>query len=88
MAVVTGLRRGELFGLKWSDVDFNRAQIIVTRSLVNGIEGSPKTATSRKPVPLTAELAMALQQWRETTSYAASDDWVFAGTQADGLAPW
>jgi integrase len=33
LAVTTGLRRSELFGLKWKDVDFQTKQIYVTRSI-------------------------------------------------------
>jgi integrase len=33
-AVTTGLRRSEIFALKWKDVDFQTSQIHVTRSIV------------------------------------------------------
>ncbi|MBI2821674.1 MAG: tyrosine-type recombinase/integrase, partial [Acidobacteria bacterium] len=32
-AVLTGMRRGEVFGLRWSDVDFDSNQIHVRQSL-------------------------------------------------------
>jgi integrase len=34
--VVTGLRASELFGLKWTDIDFIKNEISVTRSVVPG----------------------------------------------------
>jgi integrase len=46
LASVEGLRRGELFGLKWEDVAFNEAEIRVMRSVVDQVEGPPKTLVS------------------------------------------
>jgi integrase len=87
-AVVTGLRRGELFGLKWSDIDFVRKQINIVRSLVNGIVGEPKTSYSRRPIPLTDELAAVLLRWRAITPYVGGDDWVFASPNTMGRQPY
>ncbi len=54
---ITGLRRGELIGLKWSDIDFEKLQINVTRSVVHQVVGNCKTEASQKPVPLEASVA-------------------------------
>src|SRR5215472_12866560 len=48
-AVTTGLRRSELFALKWKDVDFQAKQIYVTRSIVQNVIGVCKTESSQKP---------------------------------------
>ena len=39
LAVTTGLRRSEIFALKWKDVDFHAKQICVTRSIVQNVVG-------------------------------------------------
>lgn len=50
----TGLRRGELIGLQWEDVDFENLVIHVRRSVVMMVQGAPKTEASAKDVPLAA----------------------------------
>lgn len=88
LAAITGMRRGELFGLKWEDLDFERRTIRIVRSLVDQIEGKPKTETSRKPLPMSKDLADALTNWRETTDYAKPSDWVFASPMSFGERPY
>lgn len=39
LAASTGLRQSELFGLKWSDINFAEATMNVTRSIVYGVVG-------------------------------------------------
>lgn len=88
LAAITGMRRGELFGLKWEDLDFERRTIRIVRSLVDQIEGEPKTETSRKPLPMSDDLATALTAWRQQTSYAKPSDWVFASPLSFGKLPY
>jgi integrase len=85
---VTGLRRGELFGLKWEDVDFEQAEIGVVRSVVDQVEGPPKTLASRRPLPMSPALASALENWRKVTNYPDPQDWIFASHQALGRKPF
>ncbi len=87
-AAVTGLRRGELFGLRWEDVDFAKQEIHVRRSLVDQVEGPPKTVASRKPIPLSPDLAEALQIWKAVSKYGAEQDWVFASPHSKGRLPY
>ena len=88
LASVTGLRRGELFGLKWEDINFRDAEIRIERSVVDQVEGPPKTLASRRPIPMSAELASALEGWKKQTEYTEPDDWVFASPLALGQRPY
>jgi integrase len=63
LAVSTGLRQSEIFGLKWEDIDFTQGNMSVTRSIVYGVVGPCKTASSQKPVPIHPLLADALLEW-------------------------
>lgn len=58
--VTTGLRRSELFGLKWSDADFSNMRLDILRSIYLGHVGDCKTGASRKPVPLDDSVAADL----------------------------
>jgi integrase len=64
----------ELFGLKWTDVNFCTNEINVTRSIVMQVVGHCKTEAFQKPIPLDPYLAEALQIWRQHTQYRAADD--------------
>jgi len=84
----TGLRVGELLGLKWSDVDFENGQLQVTRSVVDQVIGNCKTEASQKPVPLDSFLAQELLTWRSRCPYNQGDDWVFASPLTKGRQPY
>jgi integrase len=87
LAVTTGLRRSELFALKWCDVNFSGLEISIRRSIYLGVVGDCKTETSRAPVPITERLAAELWIWKETTKYPQPEDWVFASRRNEGRTP-
>ena len=88
LAVTTGLRRSELFALKWKDVDFLAKQIHVTRSIVQNVIDICKTESSQKPVPAHDDLMEALRQWHRQTPYQLPESWVFASPQNQGRRPY
>ena len=88
LAVTTGLRRSELFALKWKDVDFHAKQIHVTRSIVQNVVGLCKTESSQKPVPAHNDLVEALREWHGQTPYQLSESWVFASPVNQGRWPY
>lgn len=59
MAVKTGMRRGELLGLRWEDVDLNKKQLNIRNTLVISENGpifkEPKTSSSIRPIEITDE---------------------------------
>ena len=66
--VTTGLRRSELFALKWRDVDFSNLRLDVLRSIYLRHLGDCKTEASRKPVPLDERVAADLWVWKGNES--------------------
>ena len=59
-AVYTGMRAGELAGLRWSDVHFDKRFIHVRRSY----GGKTKTRASRRDIPIQNALLPILEDWR------------------------
>lgn len=87
LAISTGLRQSELFGLKWRDIDISQGTMNVTRSVVYGVVGPCKTESSQKPVPIHSLVANALLAWRKQSTYTAPDNWVFASKRHRGRHP-
>jgi integrase len=78
-AVFTGLRLGELLGLKWSDVDFGAGMIRVQRQLTQqGELAQPKTASGKRQVVVFPDLARYLREHRLSSPFSAEGDFVFA----------
>ncbi|MCM3110635.1 tyrosine-type recombinase/integrase [Lederbergia lenta] len=68
VALKTGVRRGEVLALKWSDVDFEKQEISIDRSLVYDDEGyrfsTPKTESSIRRISIGKSLIDDLKKWR------------------------
>jgi len=97
LAAVTGIRRGELCALRWSDVDLDKGAVRVSRSLTTRgdqrWEGGTKThqhrdvALDMATVALLAEgRARQVQQARQIGTELAPDPYVLS-PHADGSQP-
>jgi integrase len=66
LAGVMGLRRGEILGLKWSDINFNNKTLRIDRQLVYAkktvIETNPKTENSRRTIVLPNSVIVILKR--------------------------
>ncbi|WP_263383517.1 tyrosine-type recombinase/integrase [Granulicella arctica] len=85
VASTTALRRSEVRGLKWMDVDTDRCWLSLKRGVVRMDTTNMKTEASRKGIPIMPQLAEALESWRRETAYNQDDDWVFASPYTDGI---
>lgn len=82
-AAMTGLRQGELLGLRWRDVDWSVQRIRVRNTFVRGehsAEGKSDLST-RRSVPMTDRLAGELDRWSRHTIFGGEEDLVFAHPQ-------
>lgn len=85
-ALMTGMRRGEVLGLKWDDLDFNKGTLRINRSLVT-VDGAaqvstPKTESSKRLLSLSPDTLIFLKEhWNRQITLALSKggDWVETG---------
>lgn len=86
----TGLRKAELTGLQWSDIDFNNKRLEVNRVLVKTSDGfitqTPKTKSSIRTISFDEETNRILLKWRSEQkidflkfgiNYHQSDQFIF-----------
>lgn len=85
-AIYTGVRRGELFGLKWGDVEFHTGSIFVKRSLYNGKFTTPKTKGSKRQIQMSPNLMVILKKYR-MKSEPNEFDLVFANEAGKPIDP-
>jgi integrase len=80
-AAMTGLRQGELLGLRWRDIDWPAGRIRVRQSYVRGEFGTPKSKRSSRSVPLADRIAGELDRHFKRSAYQGDDDLVFCHPQ-------
>jgi len=68
LAAVSGMRRGELLGLTWSDIDLDKRQVTVRNTRVRAgkatIDESPKSRKSRRTISLDERTVKNLKRWK------------------------
>jgi integrase len=85
IAILTGLRRGELFALRWGAVNFERKLVHVRESVYEGHFGTPKTRSSFRKIPMGEALEAIFVRLRDKK--AVVDDLVFASKAGTALRP-
>jgi len=100
LMLLTGLRRGEALGLKWSDFEANEGRLAVRRSLESHAGGlrikAPKTARSARTIMLAPEAVDVLRTVRRDrleqrialgVGRIDADEWIFATIDGAPLDP-
>ena len=82
--IATGLRRGELMGLQWNDINMQTGELHVSRqvSRVRGqlVASEPKTKTSIRTIIIPQSVVRMLSEYKESVDSA----WVFPSPVIDG----
>lgn len=64
LAIMSGARQGELFGLKWSDILWKTNQIHIQRTYNNGSWYRPKSKASIRKIDLGPAVLKQLKKWK------------------------
>ncbi len=82
-ALYAGLRRGELRGLPWQDVDTASGVIRVERAMDDsGAVIAPKSAAGTRTVPVAAELRDLLLDWKMACAWSGREDGYVFGSSS------
>ena len=81
--LLTGMRRGELCGLEWSNIDFKEATITIERSVttvagIGVVDKEPKTESSKRVIAISDKLLSVLTEykvWYDQYRYDMGDRW-------------
>ena len=86
--LATGLRRGELLGLKWTDVDLDRGVLKIQRAISRQdgkvVEAPLKTKNAYRTLPVSADAIDVLVQQRRKTG---NSEWVFPSPSGGPMSP-
>jgi integrase len=86
IAVLTGLRIGEILALRWQDADLDRGELRVAQAVYRGCVGSPKTKGSKRTLPLPEAAALALKNLARRSLSGVPENLVFASRKGTVLS--
>jgi integrase len=87
LAISFGLRISEALGFKWCDVDWLNKTLRIERGVVKQIVDKVKTSHSARTMACADEVMELLKNWRQTSPFSQSEDWMFASIYKLGRQP-
>ena len=86
LGLLTGLRVGEILGLRWKDIDLISGQLRVEQTIYRGMTSSPKTQGSRRTLPLPQPILQTLLTLYEQRLGKSDLDLVFSTSKGTPLS--
>jgi integrase len=87
LAVLSGLRRGELFALRWKDIDEHAQALTVREAVYDGIFSTPKTEAGSRQVPLSGPALQLVMEWKANVENTEPDALVFDTRLGTSISP-
>jgi len=85
--ILTGLRRGELFALRWKHIDWHARVLKIEDAVYEGTFGSPKTEAGNRTIPLCDAALDLLSEWRVKTPWMGEQDLIFCTRFGKPICP-
>jgi integrase len=87
LALLTGVRRGELFALRWWDLDEPNRSLRIRTAVYEGVFDDPKTAASLRTIPLPEAALQLLTEWKARAKHTADAELVFSTASGKPISP-
>jgi integrase len=87
LAILSGLRRGELFALRSQDIDESARVLTVREAVYDGRFGTPKTEAGLRQIPLSEVAPQFVGEWKQFAGSTDRDALVFSTRTGTPIAP-
>lgn len=87
LAILSGLRRGELFALRWQDIDEEARVLTVREAVYDGTFGTPKTEAGLRQIPLSEAALGFIRVWKQRAGRTEPDMLVFSTRTGKVISP-
>ena len=87
LAILSGLRRGELFALRWRDIDEEARTLTVREAVYDGTFSTPKTEAGLRQIPLSDVALGFISEWKRHAGRTTAEALVFATRTGNSISP-
>ena len=87
LAILSGLRRGELFALRWRDLDEESRELTVREAVYDGAFDVPKTDAGLRHIPLSDVAVQLVGEWKRRAANVEPDALVFSTRTHKAISP-
>lgn len=87
LAILSGLRRAELFALRWRDIDEHARRLTVREAVYDGVFSTPKTEAGTRQIPLSSASLALIHEWRARVECSEPDRLVFCTSLGTSISP-